>query len=110
MSVESGFGANKNKWPNIALFLILLASSCSGMVYAAFFVFSMLMSFPPGLFVALICTAFLLAWIQSFVLQINFTYNHAWYNRYWPNFLLIYLLTMPELIWWSSVVTRNMQY
>jgi hypothetical protein len=93
---------------NIAVFALLLFLGCLVIVFVTVDVteFVCLTSFP--FFVVLVA---IVAWIQSLILKVSFRTNRAWYNRFWPNFLVDCVTSLPVVIYmawqWAYVICRQ---
>jgi hypothetical protein len=90
---------------NIALFLLLLAADSYAILltFSHFVGFYFLLAVPFLLvFIAII------ACIQCSILEMVFPQNSAWYNRFWPNFVLVCAWTLPKIIW--SAWVRHVLY
>jgi hypothetical protein len=89
--------SHKNVQLNIAVFVVLAFLACFVIVFVTVEVteFALLgpFLFPFLAFVAIV------AWIQSLILQIGSRSNSAWYNGFWPNFLLDCGTSLPVVIY-----------
>jgi hypothetical protein len=97
-------------WLNIALFSFLLALARNAILYLTYGCQLLLIGSPRFLLFAFILYSFyiaILAWVQSSILEMNFPTNRAWYNRFLPNFVLDWILTMPMIIWVSVEFSRH---
>ena len=101
--------AHKKVQLNIAVSALLVFLACFVIVFVTVGVteFALLGPFliPFLVFVALV------AWIQSLIFKKTFQLNRAWYNTFWPNFLLDCVTSLPVVIYmawlWVYVIHRR---